>query len=558
MIDRDPGYHAMVRQLRSADAALASIRDAIIQTDHNDAIVQINAATERLTGLKAGQLIGRALGTALDMEEPGDDDCTVRRGQPLPDGVFRVLRQRGGGERLVLVSTTTHSHGRIYILRDVATDGGAVPGRDALTGLPDRQFLEQRLAELLAARAPGARQVLYLDLDQFKVVNDLCGHRAGDRLLQQLTGLWQAQLEHGEILARLGGDEFCAVLSRGGLEDARTVGERLIEQAQDLRFEWSGQVFRIGASAGLVDLTVADSADTVLAAADSACWAAKENGRNRVHAFASDDGELSLRHAQMAWISRISRAIDESRLVLHQQRIEALDPRAPTAPHAEILVRMLDDDGMLIAPNEFIPAAERYNLMPRVDRWVVEQVCTGLGRQAAARPGMPLGTWAINLSGTTFSDVRFTDFVREQIRSNRVPAGSICFELTETAAISNVARAREFISAVRALGCTIALDDFGSGVSSFAYLKTLEIDYLKIDGSFVRNIDGDHVDRAMVEAIHRVGKVMGIPTIAEFVEDEAIALRLREIGVDYAQGFAVHRPEPWAWGPSLAVDLVLE
>jgi diguanylate cyclase (GGDEF)-like protein/PAS domain S-box-containing protein len=552
------GYHALVRQLRSADAALASVRDAIIQTDHDDAIVQINAAAERLTGLKAGQLIGRALGTALEMEEPGDDDCTVRRGQPLPDGVFRVLRQRGGGERLVLVSTTTHSHGRVYILRDVAADGGAVPGHDALTGLPDRQFLEQRLAELLASRAPVQRQVLYLDLDQFKVVNDLCGHRAGDRLLQQLTGLWQAQLEHGEILARLGGDEFCAVLGRGGLEEARTVGERLIEQAQDLRFEWSGQVFRIGASAGLVELTVADCADTVLAAADSACWAAKENGRNRVHAFASDDGELSLRHAQMGWISRISRAIDESRLVLHHQRIEALDPRADATRHAEILVRMLDDDGVLIAPNEFIPAAERYNLMPRVDRWVVEQVCTGLGRRAAAYPGVPLGSWAINLSGTTFSDVRFTDFVREQIRINRVPAGSICFELTETAAISNVARAREFISAVRGLGCTIALDDFGSGVSSFAYLKTLEIDFLKIDGSFVRNIDGDHVDRAMVEAIHRVGKVMGIPTIAEFVEDEAVAVRLREIGVDYAQGFAVHRPEPWTWGPSLAVDLVLE
>ena len=552
------GYHTLVRQLRSADAALASVRDAIIQTDHDDGIVQVNAAAERLTGLKPTQLVGRPLSQALDLDEPGGDDCTVRRGQPLPDGVFRVLRQRAGGERLVLISTTTHSHGRIYILRDVAADGGSVPGHDVLTGLPDRQFLEQRLAELLAGPDAGARQVLYLDLDQFKVVNDLCGHRAGDRLLQQLTGHWQAILEHGEILARLGGDEFCAVLNRDDVDAARMVGERLIELAQDLRFEWSGQVFRIGASAGLVDLSVAHSADAVLAAADSACWAAKENGRNRVHTFAADDGELLLRHEQMGWISRIARAIDDSRLVLYHQRIESLDPDNSRAPHAEILVRMLAEDGSLIAPNEFIPAAERYNLMPRLDRWVIEQVCAGLGRRRAETPGVPLGTWAINLSGTTFSDARFTEFVRAQIRENDVPPGAICFELTETAAISNIARAREFITAVRALGCTIALDDFGSGVSSFAYLKTLEIDYLKIDGTFVRNIAGDRIDYAMVEAIHRVGSVMGIPTIAEFVEDDAVADRLRDIGIDFAQGFAVHRPERWAWGPSLAVDLILE
>ncbi|MCA1798030.1 MAG: EAL domain-containing protein [Xanthomonadaceae bacterium] len=551
------GYHTLLRQLRSADAALASVRDAIIQTDHEDGIVQVNRAAEQLTGIPHERLVGRPLNQAVDLVDPSDEDSTVRRGQPLPEGTFRVLRQGGGGERLVLISMTKHTHGRIYVLRDVAADGVAPTGHDALTGLPDRQFLEQRLAEVLADRGRGARQLLYLDLDQFKVVNDLCGHRAGDQLLRQLTGLWQAELQHGEVLARLGGDEFCAVLSRHDVDAARRVGDRLIGIAQTMRFDWSGQVFRIGASAGLVDFVVADCADTLLAAADSACWAAKDNGRNRVHVFHPGDRELIARHEQMGWLSRIARAIDEDRLVLHYQRIEPLAESSKRGPHAEILVRMLDECGELVVPDEFIPAAERFNLMPRLDRWVVEQVCIGLGRKHREGDG-PLGTWAINLSGTTFNDARFTDYVRECITRHSVPPGAICFELTETAAISNLVSAREFIDSMRALGCTIALDDFGSGVSSFAALKTLSIDYLKIDGSFVRNIHGDEIDRAMVEAIHRVGQVMGIPTVAEFVEDEAVSEWLRRIGVNFGQGFAIHRPERWPWGPQLSIDLVLE
>lgn len=549
------GYHALLRQLRSADAALASVRDAIIQTDHEDGIVRVNRAAERLTGLPIDRLVGRTLGQAVDLVDPSDEDSTVRRGQPLPEGTFRVLRQGGGGERLVLISMTTHPHGRIYVLRDVAADGVAPTGHDALTGLPDRQFLEQRLAEVLADRSRGARQLLYVDLDQFKVVNDLCGHRAGDQLLRQLTGLWQAELKHGELLARLGGDEFCAVLSRRDIDAARSVGERLIEIAQSMPFEWNGQVFRIGASAGLVDFVVADCADTLLAAADSACWAAKDNGRNRIHMFHPGDRELIARHEQMGWLSRVARAIDESRLVLHYQRIEPITGKQ-ASPHAEILVRMVDEAGALVAPDDFIPAAERFNLMPRLDRWVVEQVCAGIGRKHHENIG-PLGTWAVNLSGTTFNDPRFTDFVRDCITRHAVPPGAVCFELTETAAIGNLVRAREFIDAMRALGCSIALDDFGSGVSSFAALKTLSIDYLKIDGSFVRNIARDEIDRAMVEAIHRVGQVMGIPTVAEFVEDAAVSDWLRRIGVDFGQGFAIHRPEPWSWGPHISIDLVI-
>lgn len=540
---------SLLRDLHSADAALASVRDAVIQTDHDDSIVRVNRAAEALTGVVDGALVGRPLGHTLDLGEPDGEAITIRRGQPLPDGVFRVLRLPDGGERLVLVSTTAHDHGRIYVIRDLAADAAMRSGHDSLTGLPDRQLLEQRLEELLAAPGADGRQLIYIDLDQFKVVNDLCGHRAGDQLLCQLTAQWQAVLEHGELLARLGGDEFCAVLKRGDLAAAATIGERLIDIAQELRFEWDGQVFRIGASAGLVDFAVAGGADALLAAADSACWAAKEAGRNRLHIYRAGDREMTLRHEQMGWLARIARAIDESRLVLHHQRIVPLD--GVGRGHSEILVRMLADDGSLVAPDLFVPAAERFNLMPRLDRWVIEQVFVGLAGQADPDPV------AINISGTTFNDTKFIDFVCERFARHGVPSGVVTFELTETAAIRDIERARAFIAAMHELGCSISLDDFGSGVSSFAYLKSLDVDYLKIDGAFIRNIERDEVDFAMVEAINKVGAVMGIPTIAEFVEDAGIAARLRRIGVRYGQGYAFHAPERWRSCPELAMDLVV-
>lgn len=536
-------YNALLRELHSADAALATVHDAVIQTGLDGEIVRMNSAAERMTGMPLNKLLGQPLGDALSLADAPDEDRTVRRGQPMPQGVYQVLRQRGGGERLVLVSMADHEHGCTYVLRDAANDRQPRSGHDSLTGLPDRQFLEQRLSEILAGVNAPRHQLLYLDLDQFKVVNDLCGHRAGDLLLQQLTGRWQASMEAGEMLARLGGDEFCAVLARADMAAACQVAESLINEAQQLRFEWQGQTFRIGASGGLVGFDSGKSADQLLAAADSACWAAKDNGRNRLQVFNALDGELQSRQLQMSWVSRIARAIDENRMTLYYQRIEALgDGEA----HAEILVRLIDEDGTMVPPDQFIPAAERFNLMPRIDRWVIERVCAGIAAHGSTGLG-DIASWAINLSGTTFNDPRFTDWVRNQIVDAGIPPGTIGFELTETAAIADLARATEFIAAMQELGCAISLDDFGSGVSSFAYLKTLQVDYLKIDGAFVRNAARDHIDSAMVEAIHRVGSVMGIPTIAEFVEDEQTAEAMRALGINYAQGFGLHRPEPWPW-----------
>lgn len=548
----EQGYHALLRKLKSADAALATVQDAIIQTDHDKGIVHMNAAAERLTGWKHAEVLGRNVCETLGLKPPGPDEATLRRGQPLPEGVFRVMRPRDGSERMVLVSMSTHSYGRIYVLREVRETGPAGSGLDALTGLPDRRMLEQRLAELLAAAAPGPRQLLYLDLDQFKVINDLCGHRAGDELLRRLTGQWQAVLQHGELLARLGGDEFCVVLARPGLVAAREAGERMIALAGELRFKWAGETFRIGASGGLVEFGPFEEPGVLLAAADSACWAAKEGGRNRLQVFDVDDEALMSRQEQMGWLTRITRALEEDRFVLYHQTIHGLDNGNGDSIHSEILLRMIGEDGGLIEPNAFIPAAERYNLMPRLDRWVVANVFAGLARRQAENPEAPLGVTAINLSGTTLNDEKFVDFLRARFEEHGIPPAAVCFELTETAAISNLDRATHFIGEVRALGCTISLDDFGSGVSSFAYLRALGVDYLKIDGTFVHNMDTDPVNYAMVEAIHRVGEVMNIPTVAEFVGQQGIADCLKRIGVNYAQGYHLHLPEPWTWSPQPA------
>ncbi len=548
------GFHDMLRQLRSADAALATIQDAVIQTDSEDGIVRANRAAEVMAGVDLNGLVGSQLEHALPLTEPVWERRTVRLDRPRPEGVFRVLRLKGGEERLVLVSLSKHAHGKVYVLRDMSGNQGNGTGLDGLTGLPDRRSLESHVASLFTSDIHQGWFLVYLDLDQFKVVNDLCGHRAGDSLLQQLTRCWLATVGSDEILARLGGDEFCAVIKRDTVEDATLVAERLIDEADRLRFEWSGQVFRIGASAGLVDLGTVSDADAALAAADSACWAAKENGRNRLHVFDSGDRDLRNRQEQMGWISRVAHAIDEDHLELHYQHITPIAAESNTG-HAEILVRLRGEDGILVQPDRFIPAAERYNQMPRLDRWVVSRVCEGLAHRLARYPTVALGSWAINISGTTFSDPKFTDWVKEQILGRGIPPDSIGFELTETAAISDVARARRFIAAMRDIGCTISLDDFGSGVSSFAYLKTLTVDYLKIDGTFVRNMLIDHVDRAMVEAIHRVGTVMGIPTIAEFVEEPVLMDTLRAIGIGYGQGYGIHKPQPWPWGSVTGVDL---
>ena len=417
---------------------------------------------------------------------------------------------------------------------------------DALTGLPNRTSFNDGLNRLLDdARLQGAQHALvYLDLDQFKIVNDTCGHGAGDELLARLGGVLSAQVRGLDMVARLGGDEFGVLLHNCRLDDALTVAEKLVEAARNYVFVWQDQAFFVGASAGLVAVT-ADSlgAEDLLSAADTACYSAKSNGRDRVQVYRDQDGHVLQESALIQQVPRINRALEEDRFVLYRQQIVPLFPEADEMPHYEVLVRMLGEDGQLIAPGAFIPSAERYQVMPRVDRWVVRRALQGI-RQMHLERWQP-ARYSINLSGTTVGEQGFADFLEAQVRDTGIPPEWLCFEITETATIRRLETAVEFIQRIRGLGCSFALDDFGAGLSSFGYLKTLPVDYIKIDGRFVRELLHDSFDQAMVEAMQRIGTVMGIETIAEFVENDEVMERLRDIGIRYAQGFGVHQPEPF-------------
>ncbi len=413
---------------------------------------------------------------------------------------------------------------------------------DALTGLANRHQFEDRLRRALAGARGGARHaLLYLDLDQFKIINDTCGHTAGDGLLRQLAVVLRGPIREVDVLARLGGDEFGVLLYGCSLEHARQVADRMLEIVKDFRYVWQHKSFAIGASIGLVMLDdPSQTLSDVLRMADMACYAAKDKGRNRVHVFRADDAELRRRHGEMEWVARLNHALQNGQFVLHQQPIVALGDGG--SRHTEFLLRLRSDDGALIEPGAFIPAAERYSLMPSLDRWVVrrafEHLAGQCGRAVAAE------AFFINVSGATVGDDQFANYVIEQLHRLGLPAGIIGFEITETAVIANLGRALEFIERVKALGCRVALDDFGSGMSSFTYLKTSPADYLKIDGGFIKGMLDDPMDTAIVESINRVGHVAGLRTIAESVETADVRRRLTELGVDYGQGFAIQRPVP--------------
>lgn len=413
---------------------------------------------------------------------------------------------------------------------------------DSLTGLINRAEFERQLEAALceASQHQHSHGLLYLDLDQFKLINDTCGHVAGDELLRQLTVVLSSHVRETDILARLGGDEFGILLHHCSEQPAHKIANHLLQAINDFRFVWEEKSFAIGGSIGLVmiDGSSSDIGD-LLRRADLACYAAKDLGRNRVHVYSQDDADLNRRHGEMEWVARIRRALDEQRLVLFGQDILQT---SGVGSHTEILVRMLAEDGQVISPGAFIPAAERYNLMAAVDRWVVENA---LQHIAAMKPENGNGGhYFINLSGSSLSEASFFDHIHRQFDQTGVEPQRVCFEITETAAISNLQTSVNFINSIRDMGCRFALDDFGSGLSSFSYLKTIPVDYVKIDGTFVRDIVDDRMDLAIVEAINNIAHVAGLRTIAEFVETRAVFDKLRELGVDYAQGYHLDQPAP--------------
>ena len=453
---------------------------------------------------------------------------------------FIPLRGRSGEVRKIMgvMQDVTDAH----ILADELTYQASY---DALTGLVNRREFELRLERIIeTARIESTENALcYMDLDQFKVINDTCGHIAGDELLRQLGGLLQKGVRKRDTIARLGGDEFGILMEHCSLDQARRVASDLLKKVSDFRFVWEQKSFSVSLSIGIVAIDeTSQSINGILSAADSACYAAKDKGRNRIQVFERSHRELAKRHGDMQWVERVESALATNGFELCYQPIEATIPGFEDGVHIELLLRMRTDSGELVPPGAFLPAAERYNLATKIDRWVVGTALAWFDRHPRALA--ELRTCSINLCGQSLVDSDFLEFVKDAIESSSMPAEKICFEVGETAAIANLTSATRFMSALKRLGCRFALDDFGSGLSSFAYLQTLPVDNLKIDGVFIRNIADNPVDLAIVRSINEIGQVMEKHTVAESVESERIAQKLREIGIDYCQGHFIGSPKP--------------
>jgi diguanylate cyclase (GGDEF)-like protein/PAS domain S-box-containing protein len=548
------------RSKELAEVTLHSIGDGVITTNHNGRVMYMNPVAQRLLGVDfediRGQflpevmpLVGEADGMPLEhpilpcLRENRtvelDTDCALKLHGgmliPIADSAAPIRDRHGAVRGAVMVF---HD---VSVARNLQHELSYQASHDPLTGLYNRREFDreiQRVLELVE-RDGQEHTLCYLDLDQFKVVNDTCGHAAGDQLLHKLTDYLRSKLRKADVLARLGGDEFGLLLMHCPLLRALDVAENLRETVNAFRFHWQGKTFQIGVSIGVVELTerIGTAADA-LAAADMACYAAKDDGRNRIHVYRPDDEDLVRRREEMTMVSAVQRALADNTLELFAQVIAPVQEEM-RLPHYEILVRMRDPEGNYVAPGAFIPAAERFQLMSSIDRWVVGHAVHLAAAQS--RRGHPTEL-SINLSGQSLSEDQFLEFVVHQIERSGVSPEHLCFEITETAAINNLARAVRFMTTIRRLGCHFALDDFGSGMSSFGYLKSLPVDVLKIDGGFIRHVHENQVDRAMVKAIREVAELMKMKTVAEFVENAEILEVLRQIGIDRAQGYHLGRP----------------
>ena len=542
---------------------LKSIGDAVITTDSKGAVTWLNPVAERMTGWLNAEAKGHPVGQVFhivneETRAPSQNPVSIclERGKVAGLANNTVLVSRNGDEYGIEDSAAPIRNeagellGVVLVFHDVTEQrrlSGEMSYRathDTLTGLINRAEFEARLNRALAKSHEdrSVHALLFIDLDQFKLVNDACGHSVGDQLLQQVSKLLGESVRARDTLARLGGDEFAVILEHCTAEQAQRVAQQICERMDDFRFMHDERRFRIGASIGLVPVDNRwGTTAAVIQAADTSCYAAKEAGRNRVHAWFDTDQAMRARHGEMQWAARLEQALDENRFTLFAQRIEALDGQLHGL-HAEVLVRMFDSDGSLVQPGAFLPAAERFHFASRIDRWVLRHAIDAL---ALSKDLPSITTLCVNLSGQSIGDRAF----HRQALDILTQAGPqlcsrLCMEITETAAVTNMADASVFIDQVRALGVRIALDDFGAGASSFGYLKNLKVDMIKIDGQFIRDLIDDPLDDAAVRCFVDVARVVGVKTVAEFVDRPEILERVRHIGIDFAQGFLLHRPEP--------------
>ena len=553
---------ALFREKESAQITLQSIGDGVITTDAEGTVEYINPVAEELTGWKVDDASGLPIdeifrGFHEETCEPLENPLVVavRRDRAIKSVRPTLLIRRDGNEIYIESTASPIRSGKglvtggVLVFHDVSESRelnrrlSYHASHDILTGLVNRREFESRLERALkSAKARETSYALvYLDLDQFKIVNDSCGHSAGDALLGQLGALLKSKIRWRDTLARLGGDEFGVLLESCSLDEAMQTAEALRLAIGDYKFMWDDRTFRLGVSIGVVPIT-ADTEDVagLLSAADSACSAAKEAGRNRIHSFQENDIDLMRRRRELQWAARISNALEENRFELFRQTIQPLQSDEDGA-HYEILLRMRDENGGIISPGLFIEAAERFDKTPEIDRWVIRSAFRWLVSEADERERLAL--CSINLSGKSLGDEKFLPFVIDQFQMSGLDATKVCFEITETAAIASYSQANRFINALKELGCKFALDDFGTGLSSFGYLKHFPVDFLKIDGSFVKEILHDPIDREMVRSINEIGHLTGKQTIAEFAENEEIITMLRGMGIDYAQGYGVSEPK---------------
>ncbi len=545
--------------------ALDSLAEAIIATDTAGLITYVNSAAERLIGSPAAAALGKTLEDIVGLVDETDrrllsDPVRQALTSAAPVNLSRralLLSRSSGSERSIELSASPIRNdmkeliGAVVLLHDVTELRGLArqmsyqATHDALTGLVNRREFEGRMQEAIDSghRGDGQHVLCYLDLDRFKVVNDTSGHLAGDSMLREVAKVLRDAVRDSDTVARLGGDEFGMLLIGCPLEKARQIADDVCRAVGDYRFVWKDKIFNIGVSIGLVEISrESGTLEELLAAADSACYVAKKQGSGRVAVYSARDEALARHTGEIQWLQKLQGALKENRFQLYHQPIVPAYGQNGGGPAMEVFVRLQDEAGHEVPPSDFVRAAERYRLMSLVDRWVVQTTLAALGRGALPIPANR--SVGINVSGQTLGDSQFLEFVVECLDSTGVTPSQVCFEITESAVVTNLDHARRFVGVLHGMGCQFALDDFGSGVGSFSNLKNLPMDYLKIDGSFMRNLARDSVNQAMVTAMIKLARTLNFKVIAEQVEDEAGLDAARRMGVDYVQGFAVGRPRP--------------